>query len=153
MYPLNCTNTEILMYRIYLQYTPSVRFYLHTLFWYGHTYITFRPLGKTLKMYSVQWYCTVRRDCTLVQYMKYTGLMTDILIKCLAWCCLKVYIENKAISWVFHKPGYLKYAHINQLIILGCILSDDWLVTLSVLTFFKSFKKNAYFLKTVSMPF
>ena len=30
---------KILMYCIYLQYTPSVRYYLHTLFWYRHTYI------------------------------------------------------------------------------------------------------------------
>ena len=130
-----------------------VIYYLHTLFWYGHTYITFRPLWVRHLKCTVYSETVVRRDCTLVQYIKYTGLMTDFLIKCLAWCCLKVYIENKAISWVFHKPGYLKYAHINQLIILGCILSDDWLVTLSVLTFFKSFKKNPYFLKTVSMPF
>ena len=29
--------------RIYLQYTPSVIFYLHTLFWYRHTHMTFPP--------------------------------------------------------------------------------------------------------------
>ena len=40
---LDCTNTEILMHCIYLQYTPSVRYYLHTLFWYRHTYMTFLP--------------------------------------------------------------------------------------------------------------
>ena len=42
---LHCTNTKILMYCIvyciYLQYTPSVRYLLHTLFWYGQTYMTF----------------------------------------------------------------------------------------------------------------
>ena len=28
---------------IYLQYTPSVRYSLHTLFWYRHTHMTFPP--------------------------------------------------------------------------------------------------------------
>ena len=45
---LDCTNTEILMYCIYLQYTPSVRYYLHTLFWYKHTSMTFPPPYSTL---------------------------------------------------------------------------------------------------------
>ena len=40
---LDCTNTETLMYCIYLQYTPSVRYCLHTLFWYRQTYMTSPP--------------------------------------------------------------------------------------------------------------
>ena len=40
---LDCINTEILMYCIYLQYTPSVRYSLYTLFWYRHTHMTFPP--------------------------------------------------------------------------------------------------------------
>ena len=32
-----------------LQYTPSVRYYLHTLFWYRHTYMTFPPPGINMK--------------------------------------------------------------------------------------------------------
>ena len=39
----DCTNTEILMYCICLQYTPTVRCSLHTLVWYRHTYMTFPP--------------------------------------------------------------------------------------------------------------
>ena len=31
------------MYCIYLQYTPSVWYYLHTLFWYRHKHMTFPP--------------------------------------------------------------------------------------------------------------
>jgi len=31
------------MYCIYLQYTSVVRYYLHTLFWYRHTDMTFPP--------------------------------------------------------------------------------------------------------------
>ena len=33
------------MYCIHLQYTPSVWYYLHTLFWYRHTHMTFLPPG------------------------------------------------------------------------------------------------------------
>ena len=47
---LDCTNTKILMYCIYLQYTPSVRYYLHTLYWCRHTYMTFPPPGLQTKM-------------------------------------------------------------------------------------------------------
>ena len=47
---LDCTNTEILMYCIYPQYTPS------TLFWYRHTHKSSRthnvfvPLGHCIKI-------------------------------------------------------------------------------------------------------
>ena len=40
---LDCTHTEILMYCVYLQYTPSVRYCVHTLFWYRQTYMTSPP--------------------------------------------------------------------------------------------------------------
>ena len=42
---LDCksTNAEILMNCIYLQYTPSVWYYLHTLFWYKHTHDVSAP--------------------------------------------------------------------------------------------------------------
>ena len=47
---LDCTNTEILMYCINLQYKPLVRYYLHTLFWYRHTYLMFPPLGLDVSL-------------------------------------------------------------------------------------------------------
>jgi len=45
---LDCINTEILMYCIYLQYTHSVWYYLHTLLSFGTDTQTghFRPLVK-----------------------------------------------------------------------------------------------------------
>ena len=46
------------MYCIYLQYTPSVWYYLHTLFWYRHTHMTFPPPDT---------YSTNRVVCNLVQ--------------------------------------------------------------------------------------
>ena len=55
--------TPVLMYfpRLYkcrdsyvlynLHYTPSVRYYLRTLFWYKHTYITFPPRAPSPFMF------------------------------------------------------------------------------------------------------
>ena len=34
----------------YLQYKPLVRYLLHTLFWYRHTYMTFPPPGILFKI-------------------------------------------------------------------------------------------------------
>ena len=56
---LDCTNTEILMYCIYLQYMPSVRYHLHPLFWYRHTYMTF-PAPCTAP-------CTAPITCAIVK--------------------------------------------------------------------------------------
>ena len=41
---LDCANTKILMYCIYLQYTPSVRYYIHS-FVCRQTYMTFPSPG------------------------------------------------------------------------------------------------------------
>ena len=45
--------TEIPFYCIYLQYTPSVRYYLHTVFWYRHTYMTFPPSRLQRLLYGI----------------------------------------------------------------------------------------------------
>ena len=51
---LDCTNTDILMYCIYLQYTPSVRYYLHT-HSFGSTHIhDVFALGYTTRFKMLQ---------------------------------------------------------------------------------------------------
>ena len=62
---LVCTNTEIRMYCIYLQYTPSVRLTLHTLFLYRHTSPwRFRHLAIDLPLEScdVSWFRKFRNN-------------------------------------------------------------------------------------------